>query len=79
MLIKNGRIIDPANGVDEVSDLLIEEGRIVSVGRVADYAGETVDAEGMIVAPGFVDVHCHLRDPGYEYKEDIYTGTRAAA
>ena len=79
MLIKNGRIIDPANGVDEVSDLLIEDGRIVSVGRVADYAGETVDAEGMIVAPGFVDVHCHLRDPGYEYKEDIYTGTRAAA
>ncbi|MGN0743636.1 MAG: dihydroorotase, partial [Candidatus Fimadaptatus sp.] len=58
---------------------LIEDGRIVSVGRVADYAGETVDAEGMIVAPGFVDVHCHLRDPGYEYKEDIYTGTRAAA
>lgn len=79
MLIKNGRIIDPANGVDEVSDLLIEDGKIVSVGRVADYAGETVDAEGMIVAPGFVDVHCHLRDPGYEYKEDIYTGTRAAA
>lgn len=79
MLIKNGRVIDPANGIDEVNDLLIEDGRIVSVGHVNDYAGETVDAEGMIVAPGFVDVHCHLRDPGYEYKEDIYTGTRAAA
>lgn len=79
MLIKNGRIIDPANGIDEINDLLIEDGRIVKVGKVEDYEGEVVDASGMIVAPGFVDVHCHLRDPGYEYKEDIYTGTRAAA
>ena len=82
MLIRNGRIIDPANGIDVVGDLLIEDGKIVSVGEVegaAEYAGEVVDAQGCIVAPGFVDIHCHLRDPGLEYKEDIYTGTRAAA
>ncbi len=82
MLIRNGRIIDPANGIDVVGDLLIEDGKVVSVGEVegaAEYAGEVVDAQGCIVAPGFVDIHCHLRDPGLEYKEDIYTGTRAAA
>ena len=79
MLIKNGRIIDPANGVDEVNDLLIEDGKVVSIGKVENYDGETYDAAGKIVAPGFVDLHCHLRDPGFEYKEDIYTGTRAAA
>ena len=79
MLIKNGRIIDPANGVDEVTDLLIKDGKIASIGNVENYDGEIYDASGMIVAPGFVDLHCHLRDPGLEYKEDIYTGTRAAA
>lgn len=79
MLIKNGRIIDPANGVDEVTDLLIKDGKIASIGNVENYDGEIYDANGMIVAPGFVDLHCHLRDPGLEYKEDIYTGTRAAA
>lgn len=69
MLIKNGHIIDPANGVDEVNDLLIEDGKVVSIGKVENYDGETYDAAGKIVAPGFVDLHCHLRDPGFEYKE----------
>lgn len=82
MLIRNGRIIDPANGMDAVGDLLIEDGKVVSIGEVPgadEYTGEVVDAQGCIVAPGFVDIHCHLRDPGLEYKEDMYTGTRAAA
>ena len=82
MLIRNGRIIDPANGMDAVGDLLIEDGKVVSIGEVPgadEYTGEGVDAQGCIVAPGFVDIHCHLRDPGLEYKEDMYTGTRAAA
>lgn len=82
MLIKNGHIIDPANNIDMTGELLFEAGRIVQVGHVddaAEYTGEVFDARGMIVAPGFVDIHCHLRDPGFEYKEDIYSGTRAAA
>ena len=61
------------------ADLLIKDGKIASIGNVENYDGEIYDASGMIVAPGFVDLHCHLRDPGLEYKEDIYTGTRAAA
>jgi len=80
ILISNGRVIDPAGGSDGIADVLIEGGRIAEVGRsiVADGAME-IDASGLVVAPGFVDAHTHLRDPGYEYKEDIASGTRAAA
>ena len=58
-----------ANGMDAVGDLLIEDGKVVSIGEVPgadEYTGEVVDAQGCIVAPGFVDIHCHLRDPGLE-------------
>lgn len=80
MAIRGGRIIDPANGKDVVGDLLIREGVVVSVGPiVAVGAATTIEAEGLIVSPGMVDVHCHLREPGFEHKETIATGTLAAA
>ncbi|MDD6484312.1 MAG: dihydroorotase [Clostridiales bacterium] len=80
ILIKNGRVIDPANGIDNAADLLIEDGKIAAVGGEFDASGaEVIDASGKIVAPGLVDMHVHLRDPGQEYKEDIITGTTAAA
>jgi len=81
LLIKNGRVVDPANSTDAVQDVLIGGGRIERVGRdlpVAD--GTTIlDATGKIVCPGFIDIHVHLREPGFEYKETVATGTRAAA
>ena len=80
ILIRGGRVIDPANGVDCVLDLLIEEGRIAALGENLPQDGaKVIEAEGLVVAPGFIDLHCHLRDPGQEYKEDIISGTRAAA
>lgn len=81
ILIKNGRVIDPANNIDEISDVLVCDGVIAEVGRDADLDGvemEIIDAEGKIVAPGLVDMHVHLREPGQEYKETIETGTMAA-
>jgi dihydroorotase len=78
--IRGGRILDPGRGVDLVGDVLIREGRIAAVGPgVAAEAGRIIDAAGLIVCPGLVDIHCHLRDPGFEHKETIETGTRAAA
>jgi dihydroorotase len=75
--LTGGRVIDPANDRDEVADVLIEDGRIV---ERADGGNETViDAGGYIVSPGFVDLHCHLREPGFEDAETIVSGTRAAA
>ena len=80
LLIRGGRVIDPANGIDAVLDVRIEDGRIAAVapGLSADGA-RVIEAAGRVVAPGFIDLHCHLRDPGQEYKEDIVSGTRAAA
>ncbi|OGX38980.1 MAG: dihydroorotase [Omnitrophica WOR_2 bacterium RIFCSPHIGHO2_02_FULL_68_15] len=80
LLIKGGRIVDPANGVDATGDLLIEGDRIVKVGgTIAANGAEVVKADGQIVFPGFVDLHVHLRSPGREEKETVATGTRAAA
>jgi len=81
LLIRNGRVLDPAAGVDEVQDLLITEGRIARTGKglTALAGARTVDASGKVVCPGFIDIHTHLREPGYEYKETIASGTRAAA
>jgi dihydroorotase len=80
LLIKGGRVLDPTNGVDMTGDVLIEGGVIKAVGPNIDVAGaKVIDAKGLVVAPGFVDLHTHLRDPGFEYKETVETGTRAAA
>jgi dihydroorotase len=83
LLIQGGRIIDPSQGLDEVGSLLIAEGKILWRGRekmtppATDY--EVLPAPGLVVCPGFIDQHCHLREPGFEEKETIATGSRAAA
>src|SRR5437867_3460844 len=80
LLIKNGRVIDPASGHDGIADVLIEDGAIRGVGANLSAAGaELFDASGLIVAPGFVDMHVHLREPGFEHSETIESGARAAA
>ncbi len=81
ILIKSGRIIDPSSDIDEITDLLIVDGKIAKVGLLdlENPPSEVYNAEGMIVTPGFIDIHCHLREPGEEYKETIETGTKSAA
>jgi dihydroorotase len=81
LLIANGRVLDPASGVDLVQDILVTDGRIARLGRAlrAPVGTERIDASGKVVCPGFIDVHVHLREPGHEYKETIASGTRAAA
>src|SRR3954463_7986263 len=80
LIIKNGRVIDPASGFDGVADVAIEHGRIVAAGASLDCTGaERLDATGLVVAPGFIDMHVHLREPGIEHAETIETGARAAA
>lgn len=79
ILIKNGRVIDPSQKLDKICDVLIDKGKIVSLGNNLGKADEVFDAKGLIVMPGIVDLHTHLREPGYEAKETIRTGTMAAA
>ncbi len=80
LLIKNGRVIDPASKTDVVSDLLIEDGRIAKISKtIKTKADKTINAKGCFVMPGFVDLHVHLRDPGFEEKETVVTGAKAAA
>ena len=80
ILIRNGRVLDPANGIDRVADVLVEDGRIAAVGPdLSASDAQVIDAEGLVVAPGFVDLHTHLREPGFEYKETVESGTQAAA
>jgi len=77
-VIKNGRVIDPASGHDGVADVLIDGSVIREIGR--ELSGtEVFDASGFIVAPGFIDMHVHLREPGFEHAETIESGSRAAA
>lgn len=82
MLIKNGRVIDPAEKIDAPMDVLLRDGRVAEVappGKIRGSASEMFNARGLIVAPGFIDIHVHLREPGQSYKESIATGTAAAA
>ncbi len=81
LLIKSGRVIDPTQQIDEVLDVLVVDGKISELGKALKPANgcEVVDATGFLVTPGLIDMHVHLRDPGLEYKEDIESGTRAAA
>lgn len=80
ILIKNGRVLDPANNRDEIADIYVEDGIIQSVSKgIEKAADEIVDAAGCYVTPGLIDLHVHFRDPGFEYKETIKTGGKAAA
>jgi len=80
LLIKNGRVIDPASHHDGLADVWIEDGVIKGVGVGLNASGaEVIDATGLIVAPGFIDMHVHLREPGFEHAETIESGSRAAA
>ena len=80
LVIRNGRVICPSTGYDNVSDVVIENGRIAAVGQNLSCPGaETLDAAGLVVAPGFIDIHVHLREPGFEHAETIESGSRAAA
>lgn len=80
LLLKNARLVDPQVGLDEVADIKVRDGRIVEVGRgLTLEKGEERDLTGKVLVPGLVDIHVHLREPGFEQKEDIASGTRAAA
>ncbi|MDF2636588.1 MAG: dihydroorotase multifunctional complex type [Pelosinus sp.] len=80
LLLKGGNIIDPAQNFNQIADILIENGLISQIGENLSAAGvEVFDARGLVIAPGFVDMHVHLREPGLEAKEDIASGTKAAA
>ena len=84
ILLRGGRLIDPSQRLDEIGDLLALDGRIEAIGRVGDVrrdgdALETIECAGRVVSPGFIDVHCHLREPGREEVETIASGARAAA
>lgn len=79
LLIQNGRVIDPANGVERICDLYVEDGKIAPLPKTPADDTRRIDAAGKVVAPGLIDLHCHLRDPGFTEKEDVFTGTAAAA
>jgi dihydroorotase len=88
LLIRGGRIIDPTQGIDQIGDVLISGGKVVQAGgtviptpslSIILSKAKNLDATGLVVCPGFIDLHCHLREPGFEDKETIATGTKAAA
>jgi dihydroorotase len=83
LIIKNGRVIDPANNIDGDYDIVIDKGVIQSVTPVGknseDASAKVIDAKGCVVAPGFMDMHVHFREPGFEYKETIESGCESAA
>ncbi len=84
ILIKGGRIIDPSQGIDQKGNVLIENGKIKSFPKTtkkfeSDKKVKVIDAKGKVISPGFVDIHVHLREPGFEHKENISTGCKSAA
>jgi dihydroorotase len=84
LVLRSGRVVDPSQNIDEIADVAIVDGRIDRIGRIGEIgetgrAVEVLDCAGFVVAPGFIDVHCHLREPGREDVETIATGARAAA
>lgn len=80
LLIKQGRLVDPVGGIGGVMDILVENGKVVAIGsEVHDGEAQVIDANGFVVSAGLVDMHVHLREPGFEYKETIETGCAAAA
>jgi dihydroorotase len=79
LLIKGGRVIDPAQGRDEIADVLVANGSVAGIGTgLPDVGADVIDAKGLVVCPGFIDLHVHLREPGEEYKETIASGAAAA-
>ncbi|MGN6358975.1 MAG: dihydroorotase, partial [Thermomicrobiales bacterium] len=80
LLLRGGRILDPASGRDEIGDLLLRDGRVAAAGGrlAAPPDAEVLDVAGAVVTPGWIDLHCHLREPGFEYKETIQGGAAAA-
>ena len=80
LLIKNGRVIDPKSGFDQIADVLVDGKKVVKIGQNLDQtADQVLDATGLVIAPGLVDIHVHFREPGQTHKEDIHTGALAAA
>jgi len=79
LFIKNARVIDPENNIDEKLNIFVDNGKIAEVSKNIHSADVEIDADGMAAAPGLVDMHVHLRDPGFTEKEDIITGCNAAA
>ena len=80
LLIKGGRVIDPANKINDIADVLISDGKISAVGSNIETQTENIyDAAGKIVTPGLIDMHVHFREPGQEAKEDFVSGSKAAA
>lgn len=80
LLIKNGRVIDPQSGFDQVADILVDGQKIVKIAQsISAEDAHVIDASGLVVAPGLVDIHVHFREPGQTHKEDIHTGALAAA
>ena len=75
LVIKNGRVMDPKSGLDQVCDVLVENGKILKIAPQIDADGaQVIDATDLVVAPGLVDIHVHFREPGQTHKEDIHTG-----
>ena len=80
IIIKNGTILDPSQSLNAKSDLFIRDGKIEAIGNdLSSEGAENFDASNLIVAPGFIDLHVHFREPGFEYKETIESGAQAAA
>ena len=80
ILIKKGRLVDPKNNIDAIKDVLVVDGKVAKIeDSLNDSADKVIDASGLVVMPGLIDLHVHFREPGYEKKETIATGSRAAA
>jgi len=81
LLIRNGRVVDPSLSLDQGMDVLLEDGHVAALAERLDAPpdAEILDAVGLVIAPGFIDLHCHLREPGFEHKETLESGSRAAA
>src|SRR6266542_3895253 len=80
ILLRGGRVVDPSRNLDQTLDVLLRDGVVAKVDeKVSAKGADVMDAAGLVVAPGFVDLHAHLREPGFEYKETVATGTLAAA
>jgi len=80
LLVRNGMVVDPSQNIDEICDVLIEDGVVLKIQpNISDRTDKVIEAKGLLVTPGLIDMHVHLRDPGFTEKEDIYTGCNAAA